>query len=75
MTMTGESYYTYCPKCGNRMFGPRYDNLLDVLRYRCSCGHETTRSTLDRQCRDYESTTDQMLEKLARFIARKENQS
>lgn len=61
-----------CPKCGNRMFGPRYDNLLDVLRYRCSCGYETTRSTLDQRRQAYESATDQMLEKWKRHVARKE---
>lgn len=73
MTMIGESYYTYCPKCGNRMFGPRYDNLRDALRYRCGCGYETQRAPLDQRRRNgLRDTTEQLRELVKQMQAGEE---
>ncbi len=37
-----------CDKCGQQMHGPYYDRPLGRLKFKCDCGYETTRATLDR---------------------------
>lgn len=36
-----------CPKCGQRMIGPRWDRKSDCLEYRCTCGFEKATPTRD----------------------------
>lgn len=38
-----------CPKCGDTMGGPIWDQGLDALKYRSGCGYTTTIPCRDRE--------------------------
>ncbi len=43
-----EGEYMICPKCGQKLYGPQWDTLYGVLRYRCRCGYIYMRSAKDQ---------------------------
>ena len=56
-----------CPKCGQTLYGPQWDTLYGVLRYRCRCGYIYMRSAKDQaqgwgefECRREDGISDDL---------------